>query len=416
MTLTAPLPRRGALGLRFDAREGGMLVRAVTEGASAHAAGLVAGDLLVGADAVPFSDEAAFRRWAGALRAGEPVSLRVRRGEAIETVPLCPTARPLERAPGLSHEYTHTILPDGTRLRVIVTQPEDRSPRARVLLLPGYRRDSWDWPTSPEYPLRRWVEDVARAGFAVVRIERRGLGDSEGEGDAQGFDDERGDLLDAARATPWGPLARLPWVLYGYSLGGLQAPRMAAALDARAVAVWGSGIDTWSEYLDALRRRRGALLGHSEAAIERAVRAQQALHASVHLLGESVARAIERTPSLREHAADLGLDPERDTIDGRSARFWREVHSCPAAEPLAALEAPLLALWGACDALTDRGEHERIARACPRGAFVAVPGVDHGYAARESPADALRARDAGTYAGQPAHIFISWLDSLSLRA
>jgi alpha-beta hydrolase superfamily lysophospholipase len=414
MTAGDPLPRRGALGLRFEARDGAVRVLSVNEGASAHAAGIVTEDLLLGADEVTFSDEPTFRRWAGSLRADEPVALRVARGPSVETISLRPTPRPIERAPGLLRAYTHAVLPDGTRLRVIVTRPEDAPCRARVLALPGYRRDGWDWPAAPDYPLRRWIEDVARAGYAVIRIERRGLGDSEGEGDEQTLEEEFTDLLDAARATPWGPLEGLPWVLHGFSLGGLLAPRMAPLLGARAVSVWGSGIDTWTEYLDALTRRRGALLGRSELAVERSVRAQQALSAAVLVLGETVARAIERTPSLREHASELGLDPARDRIDGRPARFWRQVYSCPTAEPLAALDAPLLSLWGTCDWLTDRGEHERIARACARGTFAAVPGVDHGYASRASPAESLRARDPGTYAPQSAHTFISWLGSVSL--
>lgn len=405
------LARRGILGLRFEPRPAGpgVLVTAVTEHGPAARAGIVAGDLLLAADETPFTDAHTFKRWASALCAHQRTTLALaRQSGPVLLRELVVVERPRERAAGVEHRYTHATLSDNTRLRVIVTVPAPPTPVvARVLWLPGYRRDSCDWPTAPDYPLRQWIEHVARAGLAVVRVERRGLGDSEGDGDAQGFDDERRDLVEGALRCEDRTLEGLPWIIYGYSLGGLSAPLVAQTFDARGVAVWGSGIDTWTEYLDALLRRRMRLLDKDERSIERAVRAQQSLYATVHLSGGSVAQALERDPCLHEYARSFGLDPGRDQIDGRSARFWREVYRCPTASALAALDAPLLALRGECDWLTTEDEHQRIARAARRGRFRRVAQTDHGYGACESARSSLRG-ESGPYAPAAAEALITW--------
>lgn len=381
----------------------------VTPDSGAHRGGIQAGDILLAADQTSFTNEAVFREWAASLRAWDQCTLWVERDrKRAQGFKITVFERSKERADGVEHSYTQASTEDDTLLRVIVSRPTPpQKPVARVLLLPGYRRDSWDWPTATEYPLRKWIEDVVRAGFGVVRVERRGVGDSEGDGSAQGFDDERDDLLRAAKSSSDHWLYGLPWIVYGYSLGGLHAPLVARALDARAVSVWGSGIDTWTEYLDALLRRRMNLEGQGEPSIEAAIRAQQALYATVHIRGETVAQAVARHPALGSFKKAFGLDVERNMIDGRPARFWREVYQCPTASALASMDAPLLALWGECDWITSLEEHQRIARISPRATLVRVPLTDHGYARAQSPLAALRT-PSNEYAPECARAFIEW--------
>lgn len=405
------LQRRAAVGVRFEpcVAGPGVRVRSVIPNSSAHRAGIEAGDILLAADQTTFTNAAVFRRWAASLRAGDSCTLWIERDKKpAQAFKITFDERSKEHAEGIEHSYTQASTADGTLLRVIVSRPSaPREPIARVLLLPGYRRDSWDWPHDPAYPLRKWLEDVVRAGFGVVRIERRGIGDSEGDGSTQGFDEERDDLLHVAMSSSDRWLGGLPWIVYGYSLGGLHAPLVANQLGARAVSVWGSGIDTWTEYLDALLRRRMNLEGADESAIEKAVRAQQALYATVHIRGETVAQAVERYPALRSFANAFRLDIEHDMIDGRPARYWREVYQCPTASALATLDVPLLALWGECDWLTSFEEHQRMARIAPRATVTRVPFTDHGYARAPSPLAALRT-PSNEYAPESARAFIEW--------
>lgn len=409
------LVRRAALGLRFEPSldPQGVRVTAVLEGTGAHHAGMRVGDVIIAADQETIRDGSALRAWAATLRAFDKVTLWVLR-ESPRPMPIKVTvyARATEQHAEVEHQYDQHALADGTLLRVIRSRAKDqREPRACVFALPGYRRDSCEFPTLPDYPMRRWVEDVARAGIDVVRVERRGLGDSEGEGDSQGFLEERDDLCAAVKRFCAERIGRARPVIYGYSLSGLYAPHVAAQCDARAIAVFGSGIDTWTEYLDALLRRRLRMERADEAAIERAVRAQQALYATVHIRGETVAQAVARRPWIEEFRSMLAFDVERNAIDGRPARFWREVYEQRTADELAACPRPLLALWGEQDWLTTRDEHQRIASACPRGTFVSLPRTDHGYAAHDSPLSSLRGH-AAPYSPNAARALIAWIDAI----
>lgn len=409
------LARRAALGLRFEPAVDpqGVRVTAVLDGTGAQRAGMRVGDVIIAADQETIRDGATLRAWAATLRAHDTVTLWVLR-ESPRPTPIEVTvyARATEQHPEVEHQYDQHALADGTLLRVIRSFAKHRrEPRGCVIALPGYRRDSCESPTLPDHPMRRWVEDVARAGIDVVRVERRGIGDSEGAGDSQGLIEERDDLCAVAQRCCAERIGRAPAVIYGYSLSGLYAPHIAAQCDARAIAVFGSGIDTWTEYLDALTRRRMRMQGASEASIERAVRAQQALYATVHIRGETVAQAVARRPWLEEFRSMLAFDVERDTIDGRPARFWREVYEQRTAEVLAANPRPLLALWGEQDWITTREEHQRIASVSPRGTFVSLPDTDHGYAAHSSALGSLQGRPA-PYSPRAAEALIAWIDAL----
>ncbi|MDP3277416.1 MAG: alpha/beta fold hydrolase [Deltaproteobacteria bacterium] len=417
--MSSELRRRGALGLRFafDPVIPGVRITEVLEG-SAKFAGVRVGDVLLSGNACRFDNELMFRSWAGDLRSGEKVYLYVSRPSGsegtgpLEVVTLVCDVRERERESSVAIMtlYTQATMRDGVRLRVIATTPVECAARGTILWLPGFHRASCDWAATPDYPMRRWVEDCTRAGYAVVRLERRGLGDSEGDplGDP-GLEQELTDWIDAAKTMAEEVYAPRPWVAFGYSIGGLLAPRLSEPLALDALGVYGSGIDTWTEYLDALTRRRMSIEGRSEVEIEQLVRAQQALSSLVIVGHHTVQQALESRDLLRDHARILRANPQTNTIDGRSAAYWQEVYQCPTTGPLASLRAPLLAMWGQSDWVTSSAEHERIAALAPKGRYVSVAQCDHGYATHHSMRESLMHHGAGPYQPAAASAFTRWI-------
>ncbi len=365
-----------------------------------------------------------FRHAVSRLTEGQQVELQLSRGAARLSVSVSCAPAPQEQTEGLRSEYGQINLSDHTRLRSIVTRTNDESgahARAVVLFLPGYSLTSCDYARSPEWPVRRWVEQLAREGFVIVRVERRGCGESDACVDSTGaevevsFEQELADWEQAHRQLSSALVdehgAPLSWVVYGHSLGGLQAPLLAPKINARAIAVWGSGIDTWSEYSDALLRRRMRFDNCSESEIEAAVRAQQHLFASVLLGGQSLQSWLQGPSTLTRWSEWLGVD-EYEQIHGRNVHYWRQVYRCECAAPLERWQRPLLALRGDSDCLTFAHEHERIAQTAPLGRYVSIAQVDHDYTTQASMLASHRKQQVGTYDRSAVDVLAKWLNEL----
>lgn len=372
------LRRRGRLGLRLD--DG--LVRAVAPGGPADRAGLRAGDVLdVSRDVL------------SRCRAGESVTLAVAQRGAVTVTP---DPWPEERWPGC--EVRYEAVTAGVILRAITVTPS--APKATVLYLPGADLHSVERAEVGEGdPLRGWVTALVRAGYAVRRVERRGVGDSEGDDPgATSWETERDDLRAALRSTAG---ARV--VLFGHSLGAMHAAALAGE-DPRVLGVvaYGAGVDPWDAYLDANLRRQLALAQEPDAeAVARAVMDVWARTWEGEDVRDLVAAQGDRA------RVWCGADA-RGRLHGRAVDYWRGVRAEDPADALRALRGSVLAMWGASDWLATRDEHTRIA-ALTGGDFVEVPRADHGFADFATVGDSFAARGVGAWQPAVGEALRGWL-------
>src|ERR1043165_5516960 len=117
-----------------------------------------------------------------------------------------------------THEDLYIPLPDGTQLYARIWRPGPEEPvPARLESLP-YRLSDWtaprDWQRHPWY---------AGHGYASVRVDVRGHGNSEGQPGDQ-YDEQ--ELADGLAVIDW--LAAQPWCdgtvgLFGISWGGCNS-------------------------------------------------------------------------------------------------------------------------------------------------------------------------------------------------
>lgn len=382
--------RRGRLGLLLS-DDPLPLVRAVSPESPAARAGVLAGDLL----SLP-------RAQLSRCRAGVSLSLDITRGGAPLALTLTPDALPEESYEGLSVRYGELVR-DGLSLRTIWVGGD--APKATVLYAQGVELGSVERAgVAPGDPLRGLVEGLARRGYAVTRVERRGVGDSEGEhpGDVP-WELHRGDLAAALSETPGEQV-----FLLGHSLGAMHAVALAGRDPrVRGVMAYGAGIDPWRSYLAVNLQRQLALAGEGEAQ---------------ELAGEVMGcwRALLDGADAREALAALsdrarlwcGLDGD-GRLHGRSLGFWRAVDAELPEEGVSSLGSSLLAMWGESDWLSGREEHVRMA-ALARGRFCEVRKADHGFADFASAEDSYRARGRGVWQPAVAEAMAGWLDQLAV--
>ena len=420
--MTAPLdnlPRRGRVGLAFDPAASECRIDRVQPSGPAARAGVAPGDILLAVGDTPVADATAARAALVRCRAGVALSLTFARPHEALTVSLVPDPMPLEAEARHAVSY-RAVDAGGFRLRVLVHYPQGDGPWPAVLFLAGSDLGSVERPDARD-PLRCLVHDLVDAGYAVVRMERRGVGDSEGPPLADAtLADERDDYRAALRwlaAEPWCAPGRV--VLLGHSLGGLLAPQLCATPEGaavRAMMLYGVGSLPWTEYLARHLRAVGALQGLDADAIDALYARHRQMHTRLLEARQSLGEFFDAVPEARAHPARYGLD-HAGRIEGRCVAYWQEVPASPTIEPLCTAARPTRIAWGACDWQSYRDEHVALAEALNAvhaglATFVEVPEADHNFALRAGRDDAFVRWGGGPYAPAVGEAFTAWLRTL----
>jgi pimeloyl-ACP methyl ester carboxylesterase len=280
-------------------------------------------------------------------------------------------------------------------MRTLVTAPAAGTERRPALLfIQGVTLSSVDFPLTADNGYARIVAAFARGGFVTMRVDKPGVGDSEGgPGIAVDFEQE----LDAYRQALKALFAR-PDVdparvfVFGHSMGGLWGPLLAGEFkQLRGLAVAGTGFRTWIEYT--LENARRQMLLGSDKPAEVHAELQKLAPVMTAFLHErlSPAQITERLPALKATVDDTF---QGDSYAGRAFAFWHQVNGLNLAQAWNDVDARVLVLWGANDFLVNGLDHELLAahlnaRKPGLATLVKLADSDHAFLKTRSQADSF---------------------------
>jgi dienelactone hydrolase len=383
---TDRLRRRADLGvaIRPPAATAPARVVRVSEQSSLHAAGLRAEDEILALDGAAISDEIEFDRRMAALRGGDKVRLQVRREGRVTEIEavLAPMVR--EQFPGAEVVYTQIANPRGLQQRAILTRPAGTSARRpAILFVPWLSCDSVEAPHGASPGIEELLGTIAAgSGWVMLRVDKPGVGDSEGVCADTDLDTE----IEGSRAAlAW--LRAHPWVdpdtvvIMGHSFSGAFLPLVAGTTPVAGYIVLNSWVRTWMERLLEFERLQAEAAGLAAAEVSERQRKLAEFYALFLEQQKTPRQAIAERPELASVWNDA---PEHQY--GRSARFHHQLQRINPARAWSGVAAATLVMWGECDLIMHRADHERLAALVNRnraGAaeFVVIPGANHGLAA-----------------------------------
>jgi pimeloyl-ACP methyl ester carboxylesterase len=217
-------------------------------------------------------------------------------------------------------------------------------------------------------------------GFATVRLEKAGVGDSEGDCAATDFLAEL-----AAYQAAFRSLNDYPFVdpsrifILGISNGGGFAPLVAQGAPVKGYVVDGGWIKTWYEHMLEIERRRLTLAGRVPSEINPLMNSVATLYSAYLLDRQAPAQIFQKHPDLK------GLwegDPNHQY--GRPIAYYQQLQDLNLMAAWAAVAVPVLALHGEYDWIMSRSDIEMIAALVNHNApgaaeFAELPGTGHTF-------------------------------------
>jgi len=249
----------------------------------------------------------------------------------------------------------------GERLRTFITRPNSANSKVPAIFFVGWLScDSMEYPDANTKDgfgilLRRLIE---QSGYATVRMDKPGVGESEGDCGKADFSEElsgyqsafdemlKYDFIDPAKI-----------LVIGLSNGGgtsALVPRQHPVRGYIAASSWGR---TWYEHMLDLERRRLMEEGKPPAEVNAAVKAFVEFYILYLMKGMTPGQIIAQHPEWKS----LWYDSP-DGQYGRPAAFYQQLQALNLGEIWQKLNEPVLVIRGTADNIMSRADSEAIAR------------------------------------------------------
>jgi len=324
--------------------------------------------------------------------------------------------KPLEVIPGLDSRYGVLAAPDGTRLRTILTRPSGSTGRMPAILfvqwlscdsieLPARQQDGWS------RMLRRLAQE---SGYAMMRTEKAGVGDSEGDCPTLDYETELAHhraALAALQSSPDVDPARI--VIFGASMGGNYAPLVAAGEAVAGVMIWGGGAHSWYERMLGFERRAKEFSAVPAPELDAYLRGLARFFVAYLLDRKDPATIVRERPGLAGTWEKI-VGTGEGSHYGRPLAFHQQAAAQDWAAAWSRVTAPVLAMYGEFDWFEHADAHRLVAdlanrRVAGQGEFVVIPATDHHFDRFPSAAAAFRGEGGVNNADAAVAVMLRWL-------
>jgi pimeloyl-ACP methyl ester carboxylesterase len=313
------------------------------------------------------------------------------------------TKTPRESYPTVDVIYDSIVAPQGKRLRTIITKPQAAKGKLPVIFVAGWLScDSVEAPADTKDASGIVFRGLAQLpGFCLFRVDKQGVGDSEGVCAETDFDSELAGYRAAFQALKnYDFIDTNQIYILGISNGGGFGPLVpesdAEQAQVRGYVVVGGWVKTWFEHMLEIERRRSGLMGKSPAEVN------ERMKGAATLYYEWLIEKMTVDQILREHPGLAELWPEdRDHahLYGRPLVFYEQLQNLNLAAAWSRVKVPTLILHGQYDWIMSREDSELMARYVnanrPGTArFIEVPDMGHTFQHYLNSADAFKGKSA----------------------
>jgi hypothetical protein len=259
---------------------------------------------------------------------------------------------PRETYPNVEVIYDSVTSPHGERLRTIITKPHEVRGKLPVIFVAGWLScDTVEAPPDkdPGPGVVRhdatglaFREIAQMPGFCFFRVDKQGVGDSEGNCAENDFESELAGYRAAFRALKNYDFIDTNQVyIFGISNGGGFGPLVpeteSEQAQVRGYVVVGGWVKTWFEHMLEIERRRFALMGKSPGEVNDRMKGAATLYHDWLIKNKSIDGILRERPELAELWPE-GKDHAH--LYGRPLAFYQQLQKLNLACCLVTRESP----------------------------------------------------------------------------
>ncbi len=398
-----------------DGKMPGVVIERIEPNAPLKKVGLQQGDRLlqINGSLVLSPDKWSDQRYA--LRGNRPTELLVKRGLKNIRVAVSLNELPHETHPGITTRYTSLISDYGLRQRVIITRPEKvEGPQPALFLLQGLSCSSIEQTSSRSSNWVRMINElVGKSGMVVLRIEKPGVGDSEGACSETDFLTELNGYRIAAqhlKTLPYVDSSRI--VVYGSSMGSALAPLIANEFNFTGVISDGTFFKSWFEHMLEIERRIRQMSGDSESEITREMnQAYIPLYYGMLIQKKSYQELIDEYPAIAKYNYHSPAH-----MYGRPMTYYQQLQDFDLASAWEQVTVPVRILRGTNDWIMSAFDNQKIIDVLePNGhqdhLLYEYEGLDHWNTIHCSATNSFKG-ESGVWEDDISGIIIRWAQEL----
>ncbi len=377
-------------------------------------AGFLMDDIIIEVDGILLKDDEVWSEISYGLRANKATNIKaLRDGQVFEaTVEFNPLEQ--EKHAGIDTYYEEITSSYGITQRTIITKPKKPGRQPAIVLIGGLSCSSIE-----TYPGRKgnWVQTikdlVEKSGMVVMRIEKPGVGDSEGDcGQSDFITDIEGykAAIKNLKTKPYVDSSRI--VVYGSSMGSALAPFLANEFNLAGVISDGTFFKTWYEHMLEIERRILQFQGNSESQIvEKLNKYYIPLYYGMLIQKKTYQQVVNEYPALSEYNYHSAAH-----MYGRPVAYYQQLQEFDLAGQWEKVKVPVRILRGTHDWIMSSFDNKMIVEVLDRVGhkdhlLYEYPGLDHWNTIHESPKNSFEGKE-GVWDPGTINLIIKWAQEI----
>lgn len=358
ISFSQELKRRATLDAKVELITPGVKIKEISAASPLSKAGFRVGDIIIKINERVIHNPEDWSAILYEIRAQEKTTIVAKRGITILREQVLLNPLPLEKHEQVETFYESILNDHDITQRVIITKPKGKGPFPAIFLIQGLSCSTIEKYSGRSNNWVQLINDLAeKSNMVLVRVDKPGVGDSEGDCGKTDFKTEINGYeaaMQLLKSKSYIDTNKI--VVYGNSMGSALAPYIANTFNASGIISDGTFFKSWYEHMLEIERRILEIEGKSQAEIAELMnQIYIPIYYQMLIQKKSYKTILEENPLFKKYHRHSLLH-----MYGRSMQYYHQVQDFNFAAEWEKVNVPVRIRWGTNDWIMTENDNDMI--------------------------------------------------------